>query len=77
MSMVRVFTSLSAVEAQMIRSRLEAAGIQTVVSNEIASLSTEGGSLATGGIDVHTAPEDSVEAREIIEAMQSGAGSNE
>lgn len=75
--MVRVFTSFSAVEAQMIRSRLEAAGIHCVVANEIASLSTEGGSMATGGIDVQTAPEDAAQALEIVESMRSGSGSEE
>jgi Putative prokaryotic signal transducing protein len=66
MPWVTVFTTFNPAEAQLIRSRLEAAELQANVIHELAALSMDGYSLATGGIQVQV-PEDKVEdAREII-----------
>ena len=66
MKPVTVFKTFSSAEAQMVRSRLAAAGFDAVVNHETASLAMEGYSMATGGIHVQVAEEDEVAARELI-----------
>ena len=67
MKLVTVYRSFSPADAQLVRSRLEAANLQATVTHELAALSMDGYSLATGGIRVQV-PEDQAEAaREIIE----------
>jgi hypothetical protein len=66
MSLVTVYTAFSSADAQLVRSRLEAAGINAEVSDEIAALSMEGYSMAAGGIRINV-PEQQVDsARELI-----------
>lgn len=73
MGLVTVYNAFSSADAHLIRSRLEAAGIPAVVNNELASLSMEGYSQATGGITVEV-PQDQVEdARALIESGQTPA----
>ncbi len=68
MSLVKVFTTFNPVEAQLICSRLDAAGLLASVSNEAVALNVEGGAFSVGGVHVQV-PEDQVEsAREIIAA---------
>ncbi|MCS1411417.1 MAG: hypothetical protein M2R45_04617 [Verrucomicrobia subdivision 3 bacterium] len=50
MKWVTVHRAFSAADAQLVQSRLDAAGILAQVSDEIASMSMEGYSLAAGGI---------------------------
>jgi hypothetical protein len=66
MALVTVFRTFSPAEAQLIRSRLDAADIPAVVMNELSSLSMEGYSLSTGGILVQVDDAHVVEARELI-----------
>ncbi len=68
MDMVTVFKSFSAAEAQLIRSRLEVAGYQAAVAHELASLSMDGYSMATGGILVQVPEDEAAEARVLITA---------
>ena len=65
---VTVFHAFSAAEAQLVRSRLEVAGYQAQVIHELASLSLDGYSMATGGILVQVPDEQAAEARELITA---------
>ncbi|MBI3418447.1 MAG: DUF2007 domain-containing protein [Verrucomicrobia bacterium] len=67
MALVTVFKSFNPAEAQLIRSRLDAADIDSVVNHELAGLSV-GYTLATGGVLVQVAEEDADAARELIEA---------
>lgn len=68
MRLITVFDTFSPIEAQLVRSVLDAAGIPAHVTHELAALSTEGYSMATGGVQVQV-PEDCVkEARQVIEA---------
>ncbi len=68
MSLVKVFTTFNPVEAQLICSRLDAAGLLASVSNEAVALNVEGGAFSVGGVHVQV-PEDQAEsAREIIAA---------
>lgn len=52
MSLVTVHTAFNAADAQLVHSRLEAAGFHSVVTGELASFSIEGYALAAGGIRV-------------------------
>jgi hypothetical protein len=64
MSLATVFTSLNPMEAQLIRSRLEAAGLHPEVDNEISA-------LATGGVFVKVPEGEATAARELIQATGS------
>lgn len=67
MKLVTVYRTFSPADAQLVRSRLDAAELQATVTHELSALSMDGYSLATGGIRVQV-PEDQAEAaREIIE----------
>ena len=68
MGLVTVFKSFNPAEAQLIRSRLDAAEIQAVVNHELAALSMEGYSMTTGGVLVQVADEDAADARELLDA---------
>jgi hypothetical protein len=66
MSLATVFTSFSPADAQLIRSRLEAAGFHAVVMNELSALSMEGYSMAAGGVRVQVPEEEAADARELL-----------
>ena len=66
MSLVTVFTAFSPIEAQLVRSRLEAAQFHPFVADELSALSVDGYSLATGGIRVQVPDGEAVEAREFL-----------
>ena len=68
MHLVTVFQTFSPAEAQLVRSRLEAAGYPAQVTNELSSLSMEGYSMAVGGVLVRVPDDIAVEARELITA---------
>ena len=68
MEPVTVFTSFSPAEAQLVRSRLEAADFDAIVTHELAALSMDGYSMATGGILVQVPDDYAAEARALIES---------
>jgi hypothetical protein len=68
MELVTVFRSFSPAEAQLIRSRLDAANIPAEVMNELAALSMDGYSMAAGGVLVQVPDHYAAEARALIEA---------
>ena len=68
MSLVTVFRAFSPAEAQLVRSRLAAANIPAVVNHELAALSMDGYSMATGGILVQVPEEEATAARELLDA---------
>jgi len=68
MELVTVFRSFSPAEAQLIRSRLDAADIPAEVMNELAALSVDGYSMAAGGVLVQVPENYAAEARALIEA---------
>jgi hypothetical protein len=71
MELVTVYRSFSPAEAQLIRSRLDAADIPAAVMNELAALSLDGYSMAAGGVLVQV-PENYVEeARALIGSADS------
>lgn len=68
MSLVTVFRAFSPAEAQLVRSRLDAAGIPASVAHETATLTTEGYSVTTGGVLVQVPESFGADARALIES---------
>jgi hypothetical protein len=73
MSWVTVFRAFNPAEAQLIRSRLEAAGLLVNVAHELAALGMDGYAQAVGGILVQVPEDVAAEARELI-ASKDGDG---
>lgn len=73
MDLVTVYRTFSPADAQLVWSRLDAAGLPAVVTHETAALSTEGYSLSTGGVRVQVPAARVEDARVLIEAVESPA----
>ena len=71
MQLVTIFTAFNPAEAQLVRSRLDAAQFHPVVKNEISALSMDGYALAAGGIQVQVPEEEAAEAREFLNSSES------
>jgi hypothetical protein len=68
MNLVTVFKAFSPAEAELTRARLEAAGFHAVVIGDLAAMSMEGYSAATGGIRVQVLESEAAEVREFLDA---------
>ena len=68
MDFATVFTAFNPAEAQLVRSRLDAAGFHPFVANEFSALSTDGYALAVGGIRVQVPTPEAADAREFLQA---------
>ncbi len=66
MELVTVFRSFSPGEAQLVRSRLEAAGFAAEVTHELSALSMDGYSMATGGVRVQVPADQAAEAQALL-----------
>ncbi len=75
MELVTVFRTFSPAEAQLVRSRLDAADIPAEVMNELAALSMDGYSMATGGVLVQVPENYAAEARALIESANDSSES--
>ncbi|MBN2507634.1 MAG: DUF2007 domain-containing protein [Verrucomicrobia bacterium] len=64
---VTVFTTFSSGEANLICSRLNAAGLHAQVAHELSALSIEGYSLGAQGIAVQVPDDEAEQARELID----------
>jgi hypothetical protein len=73
MKLVTILRTFNPAEAQLIRSRLEAAEIPAIVTHETAALTTEGYSMATGGVLVQVADDRADEATALLAATDSPA----
>ena len=71
MQLVTIFQTFNPAEAQLIRSRLEAADFQAFVAHELASLSMDGYAMATGGVLVQVPEAEAAEARALLDAADS------
>ena len=67
MSLVTVFSAFNPMDAQLARSRLEAAQFHAVVTHELSALSMDGYALAAGGL-VQVPAEEAAEAKEFLAA---------
>ena len=68
MTPITIYTALNPADAQLVRSRLEAAGFHPFVVGETAALTMEGYTLATGGIRVQVPESEYVTAKEFLDA---------
>jgi len=66
---VTIFRTFSSAEAELIRSRLEAAGFTAELTNELAPFHMEGYSLSTGGIRVVVPSNQAIEARSFLDSF--------
>jgi Putative prokaryotic signal transducing protein len=73
MDFATIFTAFNPAEAQLVRSRLEAAGFHPFVMGELSALTMEGYSLAAGGIRVQVPEAEAADAREFLETPGSPA----
>lgn len=70
MRLITIFQTFNPAEAQLVRSRLEAAGFAAQVTHELSALSLDGYSLAAGGIRVEVPEETAADARALIDAAE-------
>ncbi len=68
MELVTVFSAFNPMDAQLVRSRLEASGFHAAVMHELSSLSMDGYALAAGGILVQVPDEEAADAKEFLAA---------
>jgi hypothetical protein len=68
MDLVTVFTAFNPADAQLARSRLEAAGFHPWVANEDAALSMDGYALTVGGILLQVPEAEATDAKEFLNA---------
>ena len=66
MALVTVFRAFNPADAQLVRSRLEAAQFHAVVTHELSALSLDGYALAAGGILVQVPGGEADEAKEFL-----------
>ncbi len=66
MSLVTVSSAFNPADAQLIRSRLEAAGFHPIVTHELSALSLDGYALAAGGILVQVPEDEVANAKEFL-----------
>ncbi len=72
MELITVFRAFNPVDAQLVRSRLEAAEFHPVVMHELSALSLDGYALAAGGILVQVPDEEAADAREFLDSPPPG-----
>jgi hypothetical protein len=72
-NLITVYQALNSADAQLVRSSLDAAGFHVLVTNELSSLSMEGYALAAGGILVQVPADEAVEARALLDSVQTPA----
>lgn len=68
MQLVTISTVFNPADAQLTRSRLEAAGFHPFVKNEIAGMVFEGYVMGVGGIQVQVPEDEVAEVKEFLES---------
>jgi hypothetical protein len=68
MSLVKVYMTFNSADAQLVWSRLDAAGFHATVFNEGAAMAMDGYALAAGGIQVKVPESEAEEARAFLDA---------
>ena len=77
MGLVTVARAFNPAEAQLIRSRLDAAQFHAVVMHELSALSLDGYSMAAGGILVQVPEDEAEEAKAFLAAPPEGNPNDE
>ncbi len=73
MDFVTIHTAFNPADAQLVRSRLEAAGFHANVAHELSALSLDGYALAAGGIRVQVPEAEAAEAGEFLKSSVESA----
>lgn len=68
MTLVTIYTAFNPADAQLVWSRLDAAGFHAMVAHELSALTMEGYSLAAGGICVQVPDVEAEDAKEFLNA---------
>ncbi len=68
MNLITIHTAFNPADAQLVRSRLEAAEFHPFIKNELSALSLDGYALAAGGILVQVPEDEASDARELLNA---------
>ncbi len=68
MNPTTIYKALNPADAQLVASRLDAAGFHPFVADEAAALGMEGYALAVGGIRVQVPESEAAEATAFLEA---------
>lgn len=68
MNLVTIFRTFNPAEADLVRSRLEAAEFLVTLVHDQAALGLEGGALAAGGILVQVPEAEAEEAKALIDS---------
>lgn len=66
MNAVTVYSAFNPADAQLVRSRLEAAGFHPVVKHELSALSLDGYAMAAGGILVQVPESEAEEVKAFL-----------
>jgi len=67
MSPTTIYKAFNPAEAQLVRSRLEAAGFHPFVADELSALSIDGYAITAGGIRVQVPESEAADAKEFLE----------
>jgi hypothetical protein len=67
MSPVTIYRAFNPAEAQLVRSRLEAAGFHPFVADELSALSIDGYAITAGGIRVQVPENEADDVREFLD----------
>ncbi len=70
MTLVTVYRSFNEAEAQLARSRLEAAELEVYLTHELAASAAEGFSVATGGVLVQVPEDKAAEAKALLDSTE-------
>lgn len=68
MELITVYQAFNPADAQLVRSRLEAASFHPIVANELSALSLDGYAMAAGGILVQVPQGEADEVRSFLAA---------
>ena len=67
MSPTTIFKAFNPAEAQLVRSRLEAAGFHPFVADELSALSIDGYAITAGGIRVQVPESEAADVKEFLD----------
>jgi hypothetical protein len=68
MQLITVYRGFNPADAQLARSRLEAAGFHASVAHELSALSLDGYAMAAGGILVQVPDPEAADAQEFLDS---------
>jgi hypothetical protein len=77
MDFIVVYTAFSPIDAELVWSRLDAAGFKAEIVNELSSLSMEGYSLSTGGIQIRVPAEQATDAKAFLQSTEESMENDE